>query len=100
MRDVVNQYLPLFRNSTPSQSLRSNGWTMEDVVMDEKKKRKDKKIDKAGHMSFPASDAPAHGKPTSTETPSRPADRKAPRITKEQIDRAQRGEGHKDQRRS
>ena len=68
--------------------------------MDENKKRKDKKVDKAGNMSFPASDAPAHGKPTSTETPGRPAGRKAPRITKEQIDQAQRGEGHKHQRRS
>jgi hypothetical protein len=68
--------------------------------MDEKKKRKDEKIDKADHMSFPASDAPAHGKPTGTETPGRPADRKSPRITKEQIDQAQRGEGHKHQRRS
>ena len=66
--------------------------------MDEKKKRKDKKIDQAGNMSFPASDATAHGKPTSTERPSRPVDRKAPHVTKEQIDQAQRGEGHKHQR--
>ena len=74
--------------------------TVEDVLMDEKKKRKDEKIDAAGRMSFPASDPSAHGKPTSTETPGRPADRKAPRITQEQIDQAQRGEGHKHQRRS
>jgi hypothetical protein len=66
--------------------------------MEEKTKRKADKIDAGGKMSFPASDAPAHGKPTSTETPGRPADRKAPRITKEQIEQAQRGEGHKHQR--
>ena len=36
--------------------------------MDEKKKRKDKKICQAGDMSFPASNATAHGKPTSTAT--------------------------------
>ena len=72
--------------------------TMENTVMDEKK-RKDKKVDKAGNMSFPASDAPAHRKPTSTEPPARPADRTAPRITKEQIEQAKRGEGHKHQRR-
>jgi hypothetical protein len=73
---------------------------MENTVMDEKKKQKDKKVDKAGNMSFPASDAPAHGKATSTEPPARPADRTAPRITKEQIEQAKRGEGHKHQRRS
>ena len=73
---------------------------MENTVMDEKKKQKDKKVDKAGNMSFPASDAPSHGKATSTEPPARPADRMAPRITKEQIEQAKRGEGHKHQRRS
>lgn len=57
----------------------------------------EKKIDKAGDMSFPASDPTAHGKPTSTEEPSRPVDRKAPKITKEQIEQAQRGAGHKHQ---
>ena len=67
--------------------------------MDERKRRKDKKVDTAGSMSFPASDAPAHGKATSTEPPARPADRKAPQITKEQIEQAQRGEGHKHQSR-
>jgi hypothetical protein len=65
--------------------------------MDEKK-RKDKKIDQAGDMSFPASDATAHGNPTSTERPGRPIDRKAPRVTKEQIDQAHCGAGHKHQR--
>jgi hypothetical protein len=68
--------------------------------MDEKKqkKRNDKKTDQAGNMSFPASDAAAHGKPTSTEPPGKPADREAPSITKEQIEQAQRDEGHKHQR--
>jgi hypothetical protein len=46
--------------------------------------RADKKIDKAGNMSFLASDPTAHG--AGTEAPSRPRDRKAPKITKEQIE--------------
>jgi hypothetical protein len=58
------------------------------------KAKTEKKVDKAVDMSFPASDATAHGKPTSTEPPTRPIDRKAPRITKEQIEQAQRGDGH------
>jgi hypothetical protein len=58
-------------------------------------KKKDKKVDKAVDMTFPASDAPAHGKATSTEPPRRPVDRKAPSITREQIEQAQRGDGHK-----
>jgi hypothetical protein len=62
------------------------------------KKKKEQKLDKALDQSFPASDAKAHGKPTSTEPPRRPVDRRAPRITKEQIEQAQRGEGHKHQR--
>jgi hypothetical protein len=78
----------------------SYGLTIENTVMDEKKKRKDKKVDKTCNMSFPESDAPAHGKSTSTEPPTRPTDRTAPRITKEQIEQAKRGEGHKHQRRS
>jgi hypothetical protein len=59
------------------------------------KKHKDQKVDKAVDMSFPASDAPSHGKATGTEPPARPADRKAPVITKDEIERAKRGEGHK-----
>jgi hypothetical protein len=55
----------------------------------------EKKIDRAGDMSFPASDPTAHGTPTSTEEPSRPVDRKAPKVTQEQIEQAQRSEGHK-----
>jgi hypothetical protein len=61
------------------------------------KKHKEKKHDKAVDMTFPASDPTAHGKPTGTEDPCRPADRKAPKITKEQIEQAQRGDGHKHQ---
>jgi hypothetical protein len=50
-------------------------------------------------MTFPASDPPAHGKPTGTEPPKRPANRQAPAITKEQIEAARRGESHKHHRR-
>ena len=46
-------------------------------------------------MGVPASDATPHGNPTSTEKPGRPADSKAPHLTKEQIEQAQRGDGHK-----
>ena len=62
--------------------------------MEHRKTRKDRKVDKAIDMTFPASDAPAHGNETGTEPPRRPVNRKAPRITKEQIEQAQRGEGH------
>jgi hypothetical protein len=64
-------------------------------VMVPSNKRKDKKVDKAGDMTFPASDPTTHGKPTGNEPSQRPADRKAPAITKEQIEQAQRGQGHK-----
>ena len=52
-------------------------------------------LDEAVQETFPASDPAAHGKPTGTEPAARPADRKAPRIPKEQIEQAQRGDGHK-----
>jgi hypothetical protein len=55
----------------------------------------DKKHDKAVDMTFPASDPVAPGHPTGTEEPCRPADRKAPKITRKQIEQAQRGGGHK-----
>ena len=61
------------------------------------KQAHDRKHDKAVDMTFPASDPTAHGQPTSTEKPCRPIDRKAPIITREQIEQAQRGEGHKSQ---
>ena len=59
----------------------------------------DRKHDKAVDMTFPASDATAHGPPTSTEPPCRPIDRKVPIITREQVEQAQRGEGHQHQER-
>jgi hypothetical protein len=59
------------------------------------KEKKDRKVDAASDMSFPASDAPAHSKPTGTEPPNKPADRKAPKISRDDIERAQRGDGHK-----
>jgi hypothetical protein len=46
-------------------------------------------------MTFPASDAPAPGKTTSTEPPRRPVHREAPVISKDDIEAARRGEGHK-----
>lgn len=63
--------------------------------MTQDKAKTDKKIDKAGDMTFPASDPAATSKATGTEPPSRPTDRKAPVITREQVERAQKGEGHK-----
>ena len=60
------------------------------------KNAKQDKHDRAVDMTFPASDPVAHGEPTGTEKPRRPVDRRAPLITREQIEQAQRGEGHKD----
>jgi hypothetical protein len=54
----------------------------------------DKKLDKAVEKSFPASDPVTVGKPTGTEPAKRPVDRQPPIITKEQVEAAQRGEGH------
>src|SRR5262249_583622 len=59
------------------------------------KNTKQNKHDRAVDMTFPASDPVAHGEPTGTEKPPRPPDRHAPRITREQIEQAQRGEGQK-----
>lgn len=55
---------------------------------------KETKVDDAIKGSFPASDPPATGKATSTEPPARPVSRKAPIIRKEDIESAQRDEGH------
>ena len=63
--------------------------------MTQDKAHKDKKIDNAVDMTFPASDPAATGKATGTEPPARPTDRKAPVITREEVERAQKGEGHK-----
>ena len=54
----------------------------------------DKKLDKAIEKSFPASDSVNVGKPTSTEPARRPIDRQPPVITKEEVEAAERGEGH------
>lgn len=59
------------------------------------KTAKEKHIDRAVEDTFPASDPPSFGKATGTEPPSRPADREAPKISKAQIEAAQRGDGHK-----
>src|SRR5262245_3264097 len=59
------------------------------------KDTKQRKHDRAVDMTFPASDPVAQGKPTGTEKPRRPTDRQAPVITREQIEQARRGEGHK-----
>jgi hypothetical protein len=48
----------------------------------------EEKLDASVDMTFPASDAPAPGRTTGTEPPARPTDRKAPIITKEQIEAA------------
>ena len=65
--------------------------------MEDRKKRKasrEKRIDRSVDMTFPASDAPAPGRATGTEAPSQPTNRKAPKITKEEIERAKHGSGH------
>ena len=49
-------------------------------------KSKDKKHDQAVEMTFPASDATAHGPGTGTELPRRPVDTEAPIITRKQIE--------------
>jgi hypothetical protein len=54
----------------------------------------DKKLDKAVDKTFPASDPITVGKPTGTEPATRPVDRQPPVITKEQVEAAERGEGH------
>jgi len=56
---------------------------------------KEKKLDEAVKETFPASDPPSIGSATSTEAPTKPVDRKAPQIRKEDIEAAQRGDGHK-----
>jgi hypothetical protein len=63
--------------------------------MEQDRRKKDKKVDQSVDMTFPASDPPARGKPTGTEAPKRPVDRKPPVISKEEIEQAQRGQGHK-----
>lgn len=54
----------------------------------------DKKLDKAIEKTFPAGDPVTVGKPTGTEPAKRPVDRQPPVITREQVEAAERGEGH------
>jgi hypothetical protein len=58
------------------------------------RRRQEEKIDEAIQETFPASDPPAAGKPTSTEPPKSPKDREAPIISKEEIEQAKQGKGH------
>ena len=57
--------------------------------------KQEKKVDEAVKMTFPASDPVATGRTTSTEPPKRPTDREPPIITREEIEQARRGSGHK-----
>jgi len=59
-------------------------------------KRADKKLDEAMELTFPASDPATPGRATANEGASRPTDRQAPVITKEEIERASSGVGAND----
>ena len=61
-----------------------------------KTKAKQRKVDRALDMSFPASDPPASGRSTGTEPPARPSSRQAPRTSKAEIEAAA-GSGRKPQ---
>lgn len=61
----------------------------------QKQSSKDDKVDKALKETFPASDPPTFGKSTANEAPLSPAGRKAPIISKEDVEAARRGDGHK-----
>jgi hypothetical protein len=54
----------------------------------EEAKARERKIDDAVDMSFPASDPPASGRATGTEPPSRAPGRAAPATKKEDVERA------------
>jgi hypothetical protein len=58
-----------------------------------RRRSREEKVDASVEMTFPASDAPAPGHATGNEPPARPPDRKAPIITKEQIEAAAK-DGH------
>lgn len=60
----------------------------------EKKAKQENKLDDAVEKTFPASDPVATGRPTSTEPVQKPVDRKAPVISKEEIENARQGKGH------
>jgi hypothetical protein len=74
-----------------------NFWVHADVmgVIEEvSMSTQDKKLDKAIEKSFPASDPVTVGKATGTEPAKRPIDRQPPVISKEQVEAAERGDGH------
>lgn len=58
------------------------------------KQHEDERVDEAIRETFPASDPTAAGKATSTEPIGRPADRKTPAISREEIEQARKGNGH------
>ena len=60
-----------------------------------KRNRKSNKRDNALDKTFPASDPVAQGGATATEPPKAPMDRKPPLISREQIEAAERDEGHR-----
>ncbi|HEY1246469.1 MAG TPA: hypothetical protein VGF29_16715 [Hyphomicrobiaceae bacterium] len=51
-------------------------------------KSRERRLDDAVEMTFPASDPVAPGHATGTEPPRRPADRRAPVVSREEIERA------------
>lgn len=51
-------------------------------------KTRERKVDDAVEMTFPASDPTAPGRSTGTEPASRPTNRQAPIVSKEDIERA------------
>ncbi len=55
----------------------------------------EKKVDEAIKETFPASDPPTFGRSTGTEPATTPTTRKAAVISKEDIEAARQGEGHK-----
>jgi hypothetical protein len=52
---------------------------------------RERKVDRAVESTFPASDPAAAGRATGTEAPSRPTDRQAPVVSREEIERASKG---------
>lgn len=64
-----------------------------DSAKSRESKARDRKLDDAVDMTFPASDPVAPGHSTGTEPPRGPADRKAPVVSREEIERAARKRG-------
>jgi hypothetical protein len=62
--------------------------TQQERSVEPMRERKQKKVDKALDMTFPASDPPASNQSTGTETPGRPTSRQAPIVSKDDIDAA------------